>query len=84
MDKNNIRIDFVSLKHKLTEVKEAFEVERYYHIGDTELDRQFALRAGFDFLWMKSAASEPWLNGGRRSEIAAEVLDLNPEDLSKP
>jgi len=83
MDKNNIPIDFVSLKHKLSEVREAFEVERYYHIGDTELDRQFALRAGFNFLWMKSAASEPWLNGGRRAEIAADILDLSAEDLSK-
>ncbi len=66
MDSNNIHMDFVSLKHKLTEVRAAFEVEQYYHIGDThigdtELDRQFALRAGFDFLWMGVAASEPWL-----------------------
>jgi hypothetical protein len=68
MDKNNIHMDFVSLKHKLSDVKAAFEVERYYHIGDTELDRQFALRAGFDFLWMKSAASEPWLTLGEGSQ----------------
>ena len=61
MDRNNIRMDFASLKHRLSEVKAAFEVERYYHIGDTELDRQFALSAGFDFLWMQSAANEPWL-----------------------
>ena len=62
MDRNNILVDFVSLKHRLSEVRETFEVERYFHIGDTELDRQFALSAGFDFLWMGSAASEPWLN----------------------
>ncbi len=83
MDRNHIQIDFVSLKHRLTEVKDAFEVERYYHIGDTELDRQFALRAGFDFLWMESAASEPWLNRAKLSELASDGLDLNPEDQSK-
>ncbi len=60
MDRADIRIDFVSLKHKLGEVRTAFQAERYYHIGDTELDRQFAVRAGFDFLWMKAAANEPW------------------------
>jgi hypothetical protein len=58
----------VQREHKLSDVKAAFEVERYYHIGDTELDRQFALRAGFDFLWMKSAASEPWLTLGEGSQ----------------
>ena len=62
MDRNNIHIDFVSLKHKLGEVRAAFEAERYYHIGDTELDQQLALRAGFDFLWIKAAVSEPWIN----------------------
>jgi len=65
MAQNNIHMDFVSLKHKLGDVRAAFAVERYYHIGDTELDRQFALKAGFDFLWMKNAASEPWLDSGK-------------------
>ena len=54
-------MDFLSLKHKLGEVRAAFKAERYYHTGDTELDEQFALRAGFDFVWMEVAASEPWV-----------------------
>jgi hydroxymethylpyrimidine pyrophosphatase-like HAD family hydrolase len=61
MDGHNIQVDFVSLKHKLGEVMASFEAERYYHTGDTELDQQFALRAGFDFIWMDAAASEPWV-----------------------
>lgn len=62
MAKQKIQMDFVSLKHELGEVRAAFEAERYYHIGDSELDRLFAQRAGFDFLWMKAAASELWVN----------------------
>lgn len=61
MSRQNIRMDFVALKHKLGDVKAAFTAERYYHIGDTELDRQFALRAGFGFIKMDAAASEPWV-----------------------
>ena len=62
-DKHNIEADFVSLKHLLSDVKDRFEAERYIHIGDRELDRQFAEAAGFDFFWMDLAASEPWLDG---------------------
>jgi len=61
MDKHNIQVDFVSLKYMLREVRDTFKAERYYHTGDSELDKQFALRAGFDFIWMDAAASEPWV-----------------------
>ena len=61
MEKQKIPMDFVSLKQELGEVRESFMAERYYHIGDTELDQLFALRAGFDFLWMNAAATEPWI-----------------------
>lgn len=61
MNRQHIHMDFVSLKHKLGQVRAAFEAEQYYHIGDTELDRQFALRAGFGFIKMDVAASEPWI-----------------------
>lgn len=67
--KNNIEMDFTSLKHKLGDVKTAFQAEYYVHTGDRELDRQFALEAGFDFIWMGAAAEEPWIamlkNGSR-------------------
>lgn len=61
---NNIEVDFVSPKHLLEEVKARFEAEGYLHIGDRELDRQLAERAGFEFLYVDDATSEPWLDWG--------------------
>lgn len=60
LGRGNIRMDFVSLKHQLGEVNGAFGAERCYHIGDTELDRQFAVRAGFGFIKMDVAPTELW------------------------
>ncbi len=58
---HNIEVDFTVLKHNLIEVKKAFEAEVYLHTGDTEMDRQRAREAGFDFIWMIDAAAEPWI-----------------------
>ena len=56
-----IAVDFVIPKHMLADVKAKFDAERYFHIGDREdLDRQNALRAGFEFLWPDEAASRSW------------------------
>ena len=60
-DMHNIRADFVALKHMLDDVRQRFEADRYLHVGDRDLDRQFAERAGFDFLWAHEAHAEPWL-----------------------
>ena len=60
--KANIEVDFISLKHKLGEIKDKFEAEVYVHTGDRELDRQFAREAGFDFIWMDAAAKAPWID----------------------
>jgi hypothetical protein len=60
-DMHNIQVDFVSLKHMLGDVKVRFNTDRYIHIGDRDLDRQFALEAGFEFLWAHEALTEPWL-----------------------
>ena len=60
-DQHNIKADFVSAKHMLGDVKQRFEADKYLHIGDRELDRQFAEKAGFDFMWDHEAVSEPWL-----------------------
>lgn len=57
----DIQAGFVSLKHRLAEVKAQFQVDRYCHIGDTNIDEQSAREAGFDFLRMDAAASEPWV-----------------------
>ena len=47
---SGISVDFTVLKHQLSTVKEQFEAEEYYHIGDTDLDRLYSERAGFSFL----------------------------------
>lgn len=62
-DRHRIEVSFISHKQELPDVKSRFPAEEYYHIGDTELDRQFALEAGFHFLWMHDGIAEPWING---------------------
>ena len=70
--RNNIEVDFVSNKHVLIEIKNKFEADYYLHMGDRELDRQFAREAEFDFMWMDEAASEPWIamKNGETPQVA--------------
>ena len=61
-EQHNIPVDFVVSKHMLPDVKAKFVADVYYHIGDREdLDRQYALAAGFEFFWPDEALAEPWL-----------------------
>ena len=63
-------MDFVVSKHMLPDVKARFEADVYYHIGDREdLDRRYALDAGFEFLWPHEAVAHPYFSpdGGRGS-----------------
>ena len=62
-DRHGIEVSFISAKQNLPEVKSRFQADVYYHIGDRELDRQFALAAGFQFVWMDDGKTEPWLDG---------------------
>jgi hypothetical protein len=57
---HNIRVDFTVLKHQLAEVKAQFQTEAYYHIGDTDMDQFYAIRAGFRFLKADTATCQPW------------------------
>ena len=60
-DQHDIPVDFVVAKHMLSEVKAKFEADVYYHIGDREdLDKKYALEAGFEFLWPHEAIVQPW------------------------
>jgi hypothetical protein len=52
--------DFTALKHRLVEVKARFSAQAYYHIGDTDLDRDMATMAGFEFLRADAAAHAAW------------------------
>ncbi len=57
---NEIPVQFTVLKHQLGQVKSEFDADTYYHIGDTELDRQYAERNGFEFLWPDAAVETFW------------------------
>lgn len=57
---HEVPVSFTVLKHQLDQVKVSIGAEHYYHIGDTNIDRHYAERAGFiyffpdttiDFLW---------------------------------
>ena len=52
-----ITVSFTVLKHQLDSVKAEFPAEEYYHIGDTDLDRMAATRAGFEYL---SSVEKAW------------------------
>ncbi len=60
-EQHNIPVDFVVSKHMLPDVKAKFKADVYYHIGDREdLDKKYALEAGFEFLWPDEAILKPW------------------------
>jgi hypothetical protein len=60
-ERHNISIDFAVGKMMLPEVMKTIEADIYYHIGDREdLDRKYALAAGFEFLWPEEAIVQPW------------------------
>ena len=64
-DQHNISVDFAVPKHMLPEVKAKFKADVYYHIGDREdLDKKYALEAGFEFLWPDEAMEQPWFSAG--------------------
>ena len=52
---HGIKVEFTVLKHRLDEVKERFQVDEYYHVGDTEADRRASVQAGFNFLPVDAA-----------------------------
>ena len=62
-DRYRIEVSFISHKQGLGDVKSRFPAAEHYHIGDTDMDCQLALAAGFRFVWMDDGHAEPWLNG---------------------
>ena len=59
-DTASIDMAFTVLKHQLDAVKEQFPADNYYHIGDTDLDRQYAERNGFHFLLPDVEVAQLW------------------------
>ena len=52
---------FTVLKHRLEDVRKEFPLEECYHVGDTDVDRMFAERAGFRFV--EAVQAEEWILG---------------------
>lgn len=47
---HRIKPAFTVMKHELGLVKERFEADEYYHVGDAPMDRHYARMAGFRFI----------------------------------
>lgn len=58
--REDIEVDFTAIKDRLEDVKSKFQADEYYHIGDTEMDEFYALRAGFQFIRVDSIAYLEW------------------------
>jgi len=59
-----IEVHFTALKHRLDDVRERFLAHRYVHIGDTDVDRHFAKRSGFEFCDVENVpldGTEGWI-----------------------
>ena len=70
---HDIPVDFAVAKHMLPDVKAQFDAEVYYHIGDREdLDKGYALAAGFEFLWPDEAAAMPWFTPNDQTNSAGD------------
>ena len=55
---NGIELDFVTLKHHLDDLKKQFDVDEYWHVGDSYADRLYASRAEFTFFEAESFVEE--------------------------
>ena len=56
-----ITVEFAVSKHMLDQVKAQFDADIYYHVGDREdLDKRYALLAGFEFLWPDESCEQAW------------------------
>lgn len=58
-EEHKIAVDFVCLKHQLDGVKARFLASEYYHVGDTDMDRHYAEKAGFQFFMVDGTATRP-------------------------
>jgi hypothetical protein len=59
-EKHGITVEFTIHKQKLDTVKASIPADVYQHIGDTEMDEQYAVMHGFDFLDVFSCQEE-WM-----------------------
>jgi hypothetical protein len=55
-----IPVSFTVLKHQLDRVRGEFAADYYVHIGDTNIDRQYAERNGFVYLHPDGLIDHLW------------------------
>lgn len=55
-----IEVSFTVLKHQLGQVKSDFNADEYYHIGDTNIDQQYAEREGFTYFLPEDSVTKFW------------------------
>ncbi|MFN8558013.1 MAG: hypothetical protein U0531_11965 [Dehalococcoidia bacterium] len=60
-DEHGIEVDFAVNKAQLGEVRLLHRADIYVHIGDTEVDRFYAERAGFAFFHVEDVAEHAWI-----------------------
>ena len=58
---HDIPVDFAVGKPGLENVRVEMAADSYVHIGDTEIDRMYAVRAQFDFRHVNDDGLEEWL-----------------------
>jgi hypothetical protein len=56
--RNEIVVDFVSLKQNLELLRDVFDCDRFIHIGDTIVDERYAAQARFDFRFADDLARQ--------------------------
>ena len=57
---HGIAVAFTVLKHQLEQVKAEFTAEEYFHIGDTNMDKHYAERAGFAYFFPDVSIDHLW------------------------
>ncbi len=51
-ERHGVPVHFVAHKHRLNETRSNFQhLDRYIHIGDTEVDKRYAETHGFEFFY---------------------------------
>ncbi len=60
-ERHAIEVDFVATKTQLEAIRQRLEADSYLHIGDTDVDRQYAIWAGFEFLHVDEVSQQDWL-----------------------
>ncbi len=68
--KSGMSLDFAVLKQHLEGLKEQFEADEYWHVGDGDIDQFLAHRAGFTFFWSSSFLEEIASRNGREPGAA--------------